>query len=394
MPTDEDRGHAARLPHLDNLRTLLVAWVIGGHALLGYSAVGGWAYDEVHEVTYAPGSELGLVAVLGPSGLFVIGVFFFIAGLVTEQAVTHHGPRAYVHDRVLRLGLPWLVSALLVWPLSVWLAYIAAGRDVSPWWVLTHRHPLLDSGSLWFALVLLLYSVAFAWWRPPRTGRALTGVHIAVAVLAVAGSSFVVRLWFPARSGQIADLHLWQWPQCLGLFLLGVVAARQGWARHVPDRVRRWCGRATVAALVLLPVAALAAGVRDVATDVSPFLGGWHWQALATATFEGVLVVAGSVGLVGLAELHLDGTGRRATGWARGAFTAFVIQGPVLMALASAARVLPAPAEVKGPLVAVAALAVCFWIGGKVPLRWGRAHRPPEASAPGITRPLDGPGTP
>jgi hypothetical protein len=32
---------AARLPHLDQLRTGLVAWVIGGHALLGYSSVGG-----------------------------------------------------------------------------------------------------------------------------------------------------------------------------------------------------------------------------------------------------------------------------------------------------------------------------------------------------------------
>ncbi len=383
MPTDEDHGHAVRLPHLDNLRTLLVAWVIGGHALLGYTAVGGWAYDEVREVTFTPLDELGLVAVIGPTGLFVIGVFFFIAGLVTEQAVTRHGPRRYVHDRMLRLGLPWLVSAVLVWPLSVWLAYTAAGRNISPWWVLTHRHPLLDSGSLWFALVLLLYSVAFACWRPSRSKRALTGVHVAAAVLAVAGASFVVRLGIPARSGQIADLHLWQWPQCLGLFLLGVAAARQGWARHVPDRVRRWSGRATVTALVVLPVAALAAGVRDVATDAGPFLGGWHWQSLATATVEGVLVVAGSVWLVGLAERRLAGTGHRATRWTRAAFTAFVIQGPVLMVLASAARLLPAPAEVKAPLVAAAAITTCFWIGGHLPLLPGRAPGRPATSTPG-----------
>ena len=28
---------APHLAHLDDLRTVLVAWVIGGHALLGYS---------------------------------------------------------------------------------------------------------------------------------------------------------------------------------------------------------------------------------------------------------------------------------------------------------------------------------------------------------------------
>src|SRR5689334_9687135 len=179
-------GSSPRLAHLDNLRTTLVAWVIGGHALLGYSAVGGWAYDEVREVTFAPATELVLVAVIGPSGLFVIGLFFFIAGLFVEPAVARRGPARYARDRLARLGVPWLVSAVLVWPASVWLAAAAAGRTVSFWSVLAGRRPLLDSGSLWFALVLLLYSLAFAAWvgmrggrtssagtRPARTGRVL-----------------------------------------------------------------------------------------------------------------------------------------------------------------------------------------------------------------------------
>lgn len=89
-----DARAETRMPHLDNLRTILVAWVIGGHALLGYSAVGGWAYDEFHEVTFAPPTELVLVAIIGPSGLFVIGLFFFIAGLLAERAVSRRGPAA------------------------------------------------------------------------------------------------------------------------------------------------------------------------------------------------------------------------------------------------------------------------------------------------------------
>ncbi|MCY7340744.1 MAG: acyltransferase, partial [Pseudonocardia sp.] len=257
-------------PHLDALRTVLVAWVIAGHALLGYSAVGGWAYDEVREVTFSPATERALVAVLGPTGLFVIGVFFFVSGLLTEAAVTRHGAAAYVRSRTLRLGLPWAASALLVWPASVWFAYTAAGRDVSFWWVLTHRDPLLDSGSLWFALVLLVYSVAFAgWYRvtdtlsgDDRRGAPgpLTARHLLGAAAAIALVSFVVRLGFPARSGQVGDLHLWQWPQCAGMFVLGLVAARRGWVGQVPDRIRRGCGAAVLGVLVALPVVALAAG--------------------------------------------------------------------------------------------------------------------------------------
>jgi peptidoglycan/LPS O-acetylase OafA/YrhL len=66
----EAPARSGRLPHLDNLRTVLVAWVIGGHALLGYAAVGGWAYDEFNEVTFAPSTELVLAAILGPSCLY------------------------------------------------------------------------------------------------------------------------------------------------------------------------------------------------------------------------------------------------------------------------------------------------------------------------------------
>jgi hypothetical protein len=378
--TNVEERADVRFPHLDNLRTVLVAWVIGGHAVLGYSAVGGWAYEEVREVTFSPVAELVLIAILGPSGLFVIGVFFFIAGLLIERSVVRHGPRLYARDRVLRLGSPWLASALLVWPASVWLAYSTADRRVSFWWVFSHRDPLLGSGPLWFALVLLLASVAFALsprlLREPRRqpGRALTWANLAGAVVVIAVCSFVVRLWFPARSSQIGDLHLWQWPQCIGLFVLGVTAARHGWARHVPDRFRRVCGAVTLATLVPLPVLAFAR-LRDFTRDVGPYLGGWHWEALATATIEGILVVAGSVWLVGLAERRLNGSGRRATRWARSAFAAFVIQGPVLITFASAARVLDAPAEIKAPLVGAAGITVSFWLGRHLPFLSGPGHR-------------------
>jgi hypothetical protein len=137
-----------------------------------------------------------------------------------------------------------------------------------------------------------------------------------------------------------------------------------------------------VATLILLPLLALAAGVRDVATDAGPFLGGPHPQALATAAVEGVLVVTGSVWLVGLAERRLGEAGRRARAWARGAFGAFVIQGPVLMALAAALRGFDAPAGVKAPLVAATAITACFWLGARLPLAAARIHGSHRAAAP------------
>ncbi|GAA0210657.1 acyltransferase [Saccharothrix mutabilis subsp. mutabilis] len=357
-------GQRSRLTAVDNLKVLLVAWVIGGHALLGYSAVGGWPYDEVNEVTFTPRVEAVLAAVLGPSGLFLMGTFYLLSGLFTPGSLARKGRARFVRERLARLGIPWVVSALLVWPLSLWVAYRAAGHDVSPWWVFTHRDPLLDSGSLWFVAILLLFSLVYAVvGRPSDRPLTIRTGHLVAVAAGVALSTFAVRLWVPARSGQVGDLHVWWWPQLVALFGLGIAGARAGLAAHVPERMWRTCRVVAFAAIASVPVAAVAAGVSDLSGQSGPFLGGWRWEALVLVVVESVLVVGGSVWLLGLAQRRLTGGGALAGALARSAFAAFVVQGPVLVLLAVAARPVPLPAEGKAFLVAAAAIAASFGLG-------------------------------
>jgi hypothetical protein len=146
------------------------------------------------------------------------------------------------------------------------------------------------------------------------------------------------------------------------MFALGVYCARHGWAREVPERVRRGSTAVAVVTICLIPIVAIAIGVTDLADDIGPFLGGWTWQAAATATVEGILVVSGSLWLLGLAQRHLTQHGRFAAACSRAAFPAFVIQGPILILLALALRPLDAPAELKAPLLAGMAMAFSFWL--------------------------------
>ncbi|WP_123741403.1 acyltransferase family protein [Saccharothrix texasensis] len=305
-----------------------------------------------------------LAAVLGPSGLFLMGTFYLLSGLFTPESVARKGARRFVRDRLVRPGIPFALSALLVWPPALWVAYRAAGHDVTPWWVFTHRDPLLDSGSLWFVEILLLFSVAYALFGRPRATPAVpTGGHLVAVTAGVVASTFVGRLWFPARSGQVGDLHVWWWPKLIAMFGVGIVGARSGLAERVPDRM--WRGSRVVAALAVLsvPVVAVALGVSDLAGQAGPSLGGRRWQALLFAVVEAVLVVGGSVWLLGLAQRRLTRDGPPAVALSRGAFTAFFIQGPVLVVLAAAARPLPFPAEVKAFLVAAVAIAGSFGAG-------------------------------
>jgi hypothetical protein len=77
-------------------------------------------YDEVAEVTLPPMQELLLSVVLGPTALFVVGIFFFLAGLFAPVEMARHGVSGFVRLRLLRIGGPWVLFTVLVWPLFTW----------------------------------------------------------------------------------------------------------------------------------------------------------------------------------------------------------------------------------------------------------------------------------
>lgn len=369
-PATQGSGEArlGRSAPLDTLRTILVVWIIGGHALLGYSAIGGWAYDEVAEVRLRPTVELVLAAVLGPTALFLMGTFFLIAGLFTPSSLQRKGNWTFVQERCLRLGLPFLISVLLIWPMSMWVAYRSAGRSVSYGFLLTGRHRQLDSGGLWFAEVLLLFSLGYvviAAVHLPRQLRAspfTLGRMLGLAA-AVTGCTFLLRLGFSARGAEYLDLHVWQWPQLVAMFWLGIVGAGFGLTEQVPGHLVRISGWIVLGCALAGPVYAVLTGMDNLAGDSAPYLGGLRWDALLLAAYEGLLVVFGSLWLLGFAQRHLTADHPVWHRLRRSSFAAFILQGPVLVLLAVALRPLGVPAEVKAVVVLVGGLLACFTLG-------------------------------
>lgn len=361
-----------RLVPIDNLKAVLVAWVIGGHAFLGYAAMGGWPYDEVAETTLPSTLEFLLEIVIGPTALFVIGTFFFLSGLLAPHSLAQHGPGAFVRQRLLRLGLPWLLFTLLIWPLMMWAAHRAAGDPLPIWQALQARQPFLDSGPLWFVQILLYVSLAHAllsWIVQRHDFHPRVALTLVTAALAIAATSFIIRLWFPARSQQILDLHVWQWPQCIGLYALGVLFASENWAQNVPRRAARRGGIAVLLAIVFGVGVMAILGVSDLKRNDGPFLGGWHWQALGLDVVEATLVVGGSVWLLAWAQRWLTSRAVRLTRVARSAYLAYLLQVPALISLEIAGRLLPWPAAVKAVVVAA------FAVAGSFGLAWSLTHR-------------------
>jgi hypothetical protein len=200
----------------------------------------------------------------------------------------------------------------------------------------------------------------------PLSGRTVVALAAGISVATV-----LVRLVFPAGSGQIGQSHLWQWPQFVAMFGLGTVAARRGWLDPVPDQIRRKCGFAALGGVVAFGVLGGTMAATSVDGDVLFDLR-FHWAPLTLAAIEGPLAVGASVWLLGFAQRHLNRPpGPRECALARSAYGAFVLQGVVLIGVMIALRPVGVLAEIKA--LAVAALGVT----GSFGLAWALiAHTP------------------
>jgi hypothetical protein len=71
----------------------------------------------VREVTLSPVTVTVLFVVAVPFALLVVPLLFLAAGLLTPPSLEPRGTGRFVRDRLLRLGVPFAVFALLLWPL-------------------------------------------------------------------------------------------------------------------------------------------------------------------------------------------------------------------------------------------------------------------------------------
>jgi glucan biosynthesis protein C len=358
-------GTRRRLAFADNLKVVLVVGVVVGHTTMAWTGLGVWVFDEPH-VREPLLSILVLLGVIG--AFFAMPLFFLIAGAFTPASLQHKGLRRFLIDRLLRLGLPMLFFIVFLSPIIEYVDPDNAGwaRGFGPfiphiWW------PPVP-GPTWFLGVLLLFSAGYAIIRtvlPRRTADSspLRIGHLVLAALAVALTSYVVRLAVPMGT-EVWQLALGQAPGWVAGFALGVIGAERGWFGQVGGRLGRrtrdaaWVG---VVGCVLFIGGAAATGA-----DIETYAGGGTWQSLVTAGLESVLVVAMSLWLIDLFARRFDHQGRVAGAMSRVAYAAFVVHQLILVGLVLVSRHTPWAPEVE--FFAVASLGVIgsFVVGSLV----------------------------
>ena len=111
--------------------------------------------------------------------IFFMSLMFFVSGLFVWKSLRRKGSGVFLRDRALRLGVPFLVAALLLAPVAYYPTYLAMTPeptvvDYTRQWLALGEWP---AGPAWFIWMLLLFNAAaaLAWWRVPGWGERAAG---------------------------------------------------------------------------------------------------------------------------------------------------------------------------------------------------------------------------
>ena len=370
-----------RLLFIDNLRTVMIVLVILVHLSVTYGGEGAWFYKE------RPADMLTITALsffIAVTQCYFMGVLFFLAAYFTPSSYDRKGPRQFLRDRLLRLGVPLLVYEFVIHPLQAYPLIKAGALDVDGSFgeMLTRYYSSfhIGSGPLWFVEILLIFSFVYVGYRllrnnPPASERKDPPGNLALIALAAGMglATFLVRIRLPiawsrlpiAWSFDPLDLQLPFFSQYLCMFLLGIVASRNDWLAHMPRATGRlWLALAGVLIFVIFPILFTLGGAFQ--GNVPKFLGELHWQAFAYAMWEQLVGVAMIVGLTVLFREHLNRQSSLAGEAAAASYATYVLHAPVLILFTLAVRDIELYPLLKFALVALIVVPLCFAVGAAV----------------------------
>lgn len=361
MKTETRAPAATRLYAVDNLRIVLTVLVVLHHAAVTYGNIPVWYYNE--QPKDPTGGLLDVLVVFDQA--FFMGFFFMISGFFTPGSYDRKGGRAFMRDRLARLGIPLLVYLLVLRPFALIPVY---GRMSDlPYWQFYIGS--WDPGPMWFVEVLIVLAALFVLYRRVRpaepVGERASVLRGRTIVLFALGLSVATWLWrFLVPTGTMIPVlglptpdYL---PQYCAMFAVGALAVRRGWYATLSLRAG-WIGLAAAGAVtaVLLPLKSVTSGML---------------AELVKATWESTFATAIIIGLVVLFRERFNHQGRFGAFLSGQAYTVYILHPLVLVGVALALRDLHTIAVVKFAILSLVALPLC----------WGLAYL--ARSIPGAKR--------
>jgi surface polysaccharide O-acyltransferase-like enzyme len=304
-----------RLFFIDNIRWLMIIFVVMIHAAVTYSGLGMWYYLEPSNL------DIISVAIFGIFQSFTqaysMGLLFLLAGYFVPSSFDRKGSGKFLRDRAIRLGTPTLIYMLFIHPA---IYYLLAAQ----WKV-----PRPPAGKYFMEYIQSLDVLSGTGTENPQE-RELPG-HLAVAELAllISALAFSIRLIQPIGTS-IMNMQLGYFSQYAILFIIGAIARRNNWLVRIPYSFGMvWFKSTLIGGSVLwLAIMVLGGGVSG---DFYKFGGGYYWQSAAYALWESFFCVGICLGFIVFFREHFNMQGKFTKFMSDNYFSVYVFHPPILI---------------------------------------------------------------
>ena len=323
-----------RLYFADNLRTWTVILVVLQHL----------------------GEIFGLNLFLMLNQAYFMGLLFLLSGYFTPGSYERKGPRKFLTDRLLRLGIPTLLYVFIISPLEKWGSHQITHKPIGS---------LFALDQMWFVVMLLVFDLGYLAWRtimknmPERAAgdapRKLTFSKVALFTLALAAASYLLRIVIPYGIPVLEFPSLGYLAQYLSFFMIGMYAFRQGWLRSIPGSLGQLgFVMAILASVILFPVSVIGSGSR--------WIGYGSWQSALFSLWDSIFAVGISLALITFFRRFLAGGKKFGRFLSQHSFAVYVFHVPVIVFLILALSGLTMLPQMKFGLAAVIGLPLCFGV--------------------------------
>ncbi len=157
---------------LDNFRAMVILLVLSFHSVLAYLNFlppSPFQFDAPPYLWRAfpivdTERWFGFDLYCAWQDVFLMSLFFFLSGLFVRPSLERKGTRTFLHDRILRLGIPFALVVALLMPLATYPSYLQTATE--PGFTAFWRHllalPFWPCGPMWFLWLLLAADLAAA----------------------------------------------------------------------------------------------------------------------------------------------------------------------------------------------------------------------------------------
>jgi len=359
-----------RLYYIDNLRWLMIIFVVVMHVNVTYGNIGSWYYTEKAKLDMFQTIFFGIYASFTQA--YFMGLLFFIAGYFVPSSYDHKGFGKFFKERLIRLGIPTLIFMLILHPLTLIILnhFLHWNMNILEYYIRYIRtfHFIGSSGPLWFALALFIFSLFYAIIRLFVSQHTKTDVEpVSIIINKIISTGFIIaiitfltRIIFPIGSS-ILNMQLCFFPQYIVLFILGIVFLRRNLLLSIPYKLGINWFKYTL--IIGIPVwFLLMIFGKDTTNTLQPYLGHITWQAAAYAFWESFFCIGVCLGLVVWFREKFNMQGKWSKFLSANAFGVYVFHTPILVFISMLFKDITMYPLLKYFIVALVTLPTCFLI--------------------------------